>query len=113
MSYQVGSACYSTAEAAASASASNSVGSVVTHGGASYVVGVDGVTAASITYTLQPIGGGVPLQLISAYQPQPCGLLTAADAASLGSVLLGLWVSVYAVMFLRRALWGGGSDGNA
>lgn len=113
MTYQVGSACYPTAEAAAAASASSSVGSVVTHGGAAYVVGVDGVTSDSITYGLQPVGGGVPLQVVAVYNAQPCGLLTAADGITLGWMVAAAWIAVYAVKFIAAALFKGDELGNA
>lgn len=110
MSYQVGSACYPTAEAAASASASSVVGSVVTHGGAAYVVGIGDVTSDSITYALQPVGAGTPMMLTASYAPQPCGLLTGADGLTLGWMVGGVWLAVYAVSYLRRALFDGGGD---
>lgn len=103
MSYQVGSTCYGSAEQALSATASSQVGAVVVHGGAAYVVDVAGITASSITYLLNPIGGGVPVQSVVSVSPQPCGLLQWDDGLLLGWGVATAWILTAAVMFLRKA----------
>lgn len=111
--FQVGSACYPSAEAAAAASASSSIGSVVTHGQAAYVVGVQGVTSDSITYSLQPAGGGAALQVVSSYMAQPCGLLQAADAVSLGWYVVAAWAVAWGFAYLAKFVSRGWDDGDA
>jgi hypothetical protein len=115
MAFQVGSACYPTEVAAAQAAASSQVGSIVNHSAAAYVVGVSNVTASSITYQFDPVGGGAPITLVSPYQPQPCNLLTLEDGVELGWLMVAVWVGVYAVMHIARVLRGetGDNYGNA
>lgn len=104
MSYQVGAVCYSSESAAASAIAAQSVGSVVTHGGAAYVVDVANVDQSGINYRLVPFGGGQPLVLSVPVNIQPCGLLEWSDGLALGWAVAGVWISVAAVLALRRGL---------
>lgn len=102
MAYQVGSTCYGSAASALSAAASENTGAVVTHGGAAYVVGVQSVTGSSITYQLSPVGGGTPITSVANMTPQPCGLLTAADANLIGWGIAAAWIAVAAIMALRK-----------
>lgn len=104
MSYQVGSACYSTPAVAAAASSSVVLGSVVQHGGAAFVVDVSSVTASSITYSFTPVAGGAAVVVVSPYTAQPCGLLDASDAIELGWGVAAIWLGVYGVMFLGRSI---------
>lgn len=104
MSYQVGAVCYSDAVAAASAVAAQSVGSVVTHGGAAYVVDVSSVDQSGISYRLVPFGGGQPVVLSMPVNIQPCGLLEWSDGLVLGWGVAGVWIAVAAVLALRRGL---------
>lgn len=118
MSFQVGSACYPTPEAAAAASASSMVGSIVSHGGSAYVVNVDGVDAAAIYYSFTPVIGGTTTYMEFVHTPQPCGLLGADDAVQMGWLVAGVWVVVYCVKFIARVVRDmsndrGGDDGNA
>ncbi|WP_157755032.1 hypothetical protein [Variovorax boronicumulans] len=108
MSYQVGSACYDTAAAAAAASASSQVGSFVRQGEVSYVVNASSVDGTSITYSLAPVGGGSPVVVTSPYAAQPCGLLTASDAVDLSWLVVAVWAAVWAVKFIATAVhdWG-------
>lgn len=103
MAFQVGSACYETAEAANAAAASSQVGANLSHGGSVVVVDVAAVTASTITYTYTPLGGSPVSQTVSA-TPMPCGLLGAADAQVLGWGVVGAVLSAYVVMFLTRGL---------
>ena len=103
MAFQVGTTCYGSAEHALSATASSQVGGVVVHAGAAYVVDVAGITAASITYRLNPVAGGSPIQSIVQVTPQPCGLLEWQDGLSLGWGVATAWIITAAVMHLRRA----------
>lgn len=114
MAYQVGQACYSTAIEAAQASASAQAGAVVSHGGTAYVIDVAGVAESSITYRLQPLSGGAAMQATVAYTAQPCGLLQVHDGLSMGWMVGGAWVMVYALTFLARVLIKGETnDGDA
>lgn len=114
MNYQVGSACYGTQEQAAQASASSMVGAVVQHGGSAYAVNASSASATAIEYSLSPVGGGTAITISAPYSAQPCGLLTSSDALQMGWMLMAVWVGVYALMFLARALRGetGGEYGN-
>lgn len=104
--YQVGAACYHTAQAALSAIASAQVGNVVADGGTARVVGVDSVTETGIVYTLTTINGGSVSTLSVPLTLQPCGLYTAADAVSLGWLVALAWIAIYALLFITRALRG-------
>jgi len=115
MSYQVGSACYATAQAAAQVSASAQVGVIVQHGASAYVIDAASVSGASITYAFTPVGGGTALTVVAPYTAQPCNLLGAEDALQFGWGIVAAWLAVFAVMFIARALRGEteGSYGNA
>ncbi len=104
MNYQVGQTCYPTPEAAAAASASSMVGSIVNHGGSAYVVNVDSVTGEFVYYSFTPVIGGVTTYMEFAYTPQPCGLLGASDAIEMGWGIAAIWLGVYGVMFLGRSI---------
>lgn len=103
MGYQVGTTCYGSASDALSATASSQVGSVVLHGGATFVIGVDAVSSTSITYRLTPLAGGQAIQSVVQLSPQPCGLLEWQDGLSLGWGVATAWIVTAAVMHLRRA----------
>lgn len=103
MAYQVGTTCYGSAQDALSAVASSQVGAIVVHGGAAYVVGVDAIGAASITYRLAPVVGGQVIQSTVQLVPQPCGLLQWQDGLSLGWGVATAWILTAAVMHLRKA----------
>ncbi len=104
MAFQVGSACYETAEAANAAAASSLVGSNLVHGGQVVVVDVVSVTASTISYSYTPLGGTEATTQTFAATPQPCGLLGAGDAVEIGWLVLGALFATYAVMFMTRGL---------
>lgn len=104
MSYQVGAVCYSSESAAASAIAAQSVGSVVTHSGAAFVVNVSDISASSISYQLVPFGGGATVGVSVPINLQPCGMLDWQDGLALGWAVAGVWIAVAAVLSLRRGL---------
>lgn len=106
MPYQVGSACYESALAAAQVAASTEIGRVVSHGGNAFVVNAASVAEGSITYSFQPLAGGPLATVVAAYTAQPCNLLSMNDGLQLGWLVVACWASVYGVMFLRRALMG-------
>ena len=103
MAYQVGTTCYGSASQALSAIASDQLGSVVVHGGAAYVVGVDAVASSSITYSFTPIAGGAPFISVVSMTPQPCGLMDWQDGLALGWGIATAWILTAAVMHLRKA----------
>lgn len=103
MAYQVGPACYATAEAANSAIASTQAGTHLAAGGAAYVVGVTGVTPSSITYSYAQLGGATTEQTYAS-MPQPCGLLDYKDGLNLGWGVGLAYLSVYALLFMTRGL---------
>lgn len=113
MAFQVGAACYPSAMQAAQASASAQVGSVVVHGGTAYVIDVAGAADASITYQFQPLAGGQPLQMVSAYTAQPCNMLQLEDGLQMGWLVAAAWVGVYALLFIGRAIKGDTQDGDS
>ncbi|GKT19023.1 hypothetical protein AVHY2522_20980 [Acidovorax sp. SUPP2522] len=113
MAFQVGTACYPTSKQAAEASASAQVGAVVSHGGTAYVMDIGGVADASITYRLQPVAGGTPIQIVSTYTAQPCGFLQLQDGLVMGWMVAAAWIATYSVMFLARALRGEETNDNA
>ncbi len=106
MSYQVHTACYPTPEAAASVSASASLGAIVHRGGDAYAVDAASVNATSITYTLSPMAGGTPITTVVPYTAQPCQLLSLQDGLQMGWMIAGAWIGAYALMFLARAFRG-------
>ena len=115
MGFQVGTACYSTAQQAAQAAASSQIGAVVSHGGTAHAVELLGIGEGAITYGLRPVGGGAPLQLTSAYVAQPCNLLQVEDGLSMVWMVGGVWIAVYGLVFLAKTIFqvGETQDGNA
>lgn len=108
--YQVGGTCFITKTQALSAKASAESGKVLEHAGQAHLVHVTGVSEASVTYSLQPLAGGIATVLEVPQEPQPCQLLTMADVSPiLGAISLGL-LSVYGIMILWRARVGGSDD---
>jgi len=110
MAFQVDQACYATAQQAAQASASKLVGAVVEHGGNAYVINVAATADASITYAFQPVASGAAFQLVAPYSAQPCNLLGVEDGLAMGWMVAGVWLGVYALMFIGRVLWKGDSN---
>jgi hypothetical protein len=106
MAFQVGPACYASELQAAQAQASSQVGLITQHGGAAYVVNASAITGSSITYDLRSVDGATTLQVVAPFSAQPCGLLTAGDAVEMGWLIVGAWVTAYAIMFLARAIRG-------
>lgn len=103
MGYQVGAQCFGDAITAASVSASSEAGRLVVLGSEVYGVEVAGVDASSISYTLRSALGS-SLELVVPYAAQPCGLLEAADGALLGWALASVWLAVFAVLQMKRAV---------
>ncbi|SDY74111.1 hypothetical protein [Delftia lacustris] len=114
-SFQVGAACYPTQIQAAQVVASSQVGSIVQQGGSAHVVELMSVNPTSITYGLRPVSGGPLVEVVSAFQAQPCGLLQASEGLALGWMVGGVWIVVYGLMFIARTVFhvgDGGNDGN-
>ena len=112
MSFQVGTACYSTPEQAAQASASSQIGGLVSQSGTLYAVNASSVTASSITYTFQPIAGGASFQSVTPYTAQPCALLGIEDGITIGWAVAFVWIGVFAIKFIAHALKGEPDNGN-
>ena len=110
MNYQVGTACYPTPEAAASVSASASLGAIVHRGGDAYSVDASSVNETSITYTLTPITGGAPITTVTPYTAQPCQLLTFGDGLQMGWMIAGAWLAAFCLLFLARVFRGETGD---
>lgn len=108
--YQVGGSCFDTKTQALSAQASAESGRVLEHAGQAHVVLVSGVSETSITYSLQPLAGGMPTVLEVPQVPQPCQLLTMADSAQIGGAIFLGWMTIYGVMSLLQARPGGRDD---
>ena len=103
--YQVGTACYASASAANSATASAQSGAVVTHSGTVRIITVSSVGDDTITYNFTGLDGSVVAQTVQ-HIPQPCGLLTASDGLQIGWMIAAAWIAAYSVMFIARALRG-------
>lgn len=106
MGYQVGATCYPTEGAAAQASVSAAVGSVVPHGSGSAVIGaaVSGDVSPVISYTFTPTDGGAAVTVSVPYTAQPCGLMDTADGLAMGWAVAGVWLATAGVLFLRRGV---------
>lgn len=102
MAYQVGTLCYDTALQAAQASASVHLGNVLPMGSGLAVVNVSEVTASSITYDFSPVGGGASTVIVSPYTAQPCNQLGTGDALTIGWLIAGTWLAVFAVSHIAR-----------
>ena len=100
--YQQGSACYSTAQQANQAQASNLVGSIVSLGGEPYSVNVLSVTDTSIGLQLEQISGSAVITKTITASPQSCGLLQAEDAVALGWLIVAAWIGAFAMTFIAR-----------
>lgn len=101
--FQVGSQCYSTKTQALSASASAESGRVLTHGGDAHVVTVSAVSENSVTYSLQPLAGGIPTVLEVPQAPQVCQLLTMTDVAPIGAAIMTGWLVIFGIMSMLKA----------
>jgi len=104
MSYQIDNACYDTALQAAQVAASSEVGSIVVLGSTAYVVNAPTITATSITYQLNQIGGPGTISSSNAFTAVPCQLLTVEDGLSMGWLVGSVWVAVFALLFITRGL---------
>lgn len=89
--------------AATQAIAAGEVGKVVEAGSVVYVVDASVTAAGSITYTLNPVGGGSALVSAQTVELQPCGLLEWEDALTLGWAVATVWIVTFAVLHLRKA----------
>lgn len=83
--------------------AAREVGKVVEAGSVVYVVDAQVSAAGSITYTLNPVGGGTAVVSSVAVELQPCGLLDWQDGLTLGWGIATAWIVTYAVLHLRKA----------
>lgn len=95
MGYQQAGHCYATPEAAATAAASEHAGSLLATSGGIHAVTVEAVTGTAITYRL--ISQSAANTLVVPYQAQQCQLIEAADALSLAWMVVGVWISAWAV----------------
>lgn len=103
MSFQFGESCYSTALAAAQASAASQIGSIVQIGSASYVVDVASASESSITYKFQDVLSTASVTKVASYTPLPCGLLDTADGVELGWLVAAAWIATAVVLHMRKA----------
>ena len=100
---QAGSTCYATDAAAVAAIASAEVGKVVSGGSVVYVVDAAPASDSSITYTLNPVGGGTPIVSTVSLVVQPCQMLDWSDGLQLGWAVVGVWLATFAVLNMRKA----------
>lgn len=108
--YQVGGTCFNTKNQALSAQASAESGRVLEHSGQAHVVHVSGVSETSITYSLQPLAGGIATVLEVPQVPQPCQLMTMTESAQIGGAIVLGWLTIYGLMPLLQARSGGRDD---
>jgi hypothetical protein len=105
MALQVGSSCYASAVAAASAIASAETGKVVPAGSVVYVVDAAASSSGSITYTLTDTAGVQPAMVHELVPTIPeCGLMDWSDGLALGWGVAAAWLLAYAVLAMRRGL---------
>jgi hypothetical protein len=100
--FQHGSACYSTAQQANQAQASEVIGSIVQIGSVPHAVSVAGVTDSSIAYVLENLTGPGTYAKTVQVVPQPCNLLQATDALTLGWAVAAAWIGAFCVVFIAR-----------
>jgi hypothetical protein len=104
VAFQVGSTCYGSASAAASAASSVQAGAVVPLGSSLYVVEVAAVSDTSITYRFQDVASAATITKVSSFTPAPCGLLDAADGLAVGWAIAAVWLATAGVLFLRKGI---------
>ena len=104
MSYQVLTTCYATALAAAQASASSQIGSVVSLGSSLYVVDVQAASDTSITYKLNALDTTATVIKTVSYTPMPCGLLDTADGLFISGSIATAWIIAAAINHLREGV---------
>ena len=102
--FQAGAICYETASAANAAVGSAQSGGVVPVSGQPHIIVFQSATSSSITYGYVPVDGGPTVTQTVAIVPPGCLLLTGSDAFDMGWMLAAVWVSVYAITFLVRAV---------
>lgn len=100
--FQHGSACYSTAQQANEAQASAVIGSIVQIGSVPYAVNVSGVTDSSIAYVMENLTGPGTYAKTVQVVPQPCNLLQAEDAVTLGWGVAAAWIGAFCIVFIAR-----------
>lgn len=100
---QVGSTCYSSDSAAVSAIAAGETGRVVSAGSVVYVVDAVPASDSSITYTLNPIGGGTAIVTVQPVTVQPCQQLDWEDGLAIAWGIAGAWIAAAVVMNLKQA----------
>lgn len=100
--FQHGSACYSTAQQANEAQASEVIGSIVQIGATPHAVNVSAVTDSSIAYVLENLTGPGTYAKTVQVIPQPCNLLQASDALTLGWGVAAAWIAAFCVVYIAR-----------
>lgn len=108
MAFQVGTACYPTATAAAQATAA----AVVPTAFENVVISVAAVTDSTITYLYTPVGNAAisPYTVVQPILLQPCNQLSAEDALYVGWVIAGAWLAIYGIQILARMFRGETGD---
>lgn len=101
--YQFGGQCFKTKTQANTARASAESGKVLEHGGQATLVTVSHVDDSTVTYTLQPLSGGVPTVIQAPQTPLECQLLTAEDGAMIGTTIAAGWLVIYGILSLLNA----------
>lgn len=104
MASQVGAACYPSALAANTAIASGQLGVNLAHEGSLVVVGVTSVSPTSIVYQYTPVDGSAAFAVTAASVPMDCQMLDYSDGLQLGWQVGGIWLAVFAVLFLTKGL---------
>ena len=101
--YQFGGQCFKTKTQANTARASAESGKVLEHAGQAHLVTVSAVDDSTVTYTLQPLSGGVPTVIQAPQTPLECQLLTAEDGAMVGTTIAAGWLVIYGILSLLNA----------
>ena len=98
MQYQYGSNCFATATGANSALAFDNSGQITS----SSVSGVGAVTDSTYEVLQYSSNGQLIASALIPSVPPSCTLLSGADGVSLGWMVGGVWLAVFAVRWLAR-----------
>lgn len=98
MQYQYGSNCFASAAGANAALAYDKSGQITS----SSVSGVGAVTDSTYEVLQYSSNGQLIATVVVPSVPPACSLLSGADGVSLGWMVGGVWLAVYAVRWLAR-----------
>lgn len=105
MGWLDGDSCYASKPDALAAFAARQTGGIVQADGAAYIVTLAPVgDGLSVRYLFRPVASGSSFTRVIQPLLQPCDLLEWPDYIVLSWSVVAVWVSVYALRVVRRAL---------